>query len=288
MGRKNRKARFSGDTDTGLGTIKWCPACGVELEDINGVQDNLLGAWQYCPNPMCGTYMEFIPEDTQPLSATCGYHAGIPKSYNKAWYQTTGQQTQAVGRTCDHWRDPVKVGEHYITVSAWSDRPKTPDMAPYPDMGVYVADNWMRNFNGFMGVGVAIPNKYKALICDWPDFGVVELEEVQWLVLYAVDCLEKGMDVDIGCVGGHGRTGTLLACIIAYLEGCNTSKAITRVHTRHCKKAIESKSQVNLIRAFCDEPIPEKVMVKEWCLYLDEVRPEKGKYKELISRMVEA
>jgi len=274
MGKKNRTKRKDSDTDKRSGLIAWCPLCDSQLKVIHGEQNGMSGAWYYCDAPACGTYMEFI-ENGQVLpqqgKMDCGYyggtyHAGIPTSYSGYKGETLGTH---VGRVCDHWRVPIRIGDHWITLSAWSDKPKkAADELPYPDVGVYVADIWTRNFGGFMGIGLNIPNKYSALICDWPDYGVVTLDEVRWLVLFIDDCLNNGMDVDIGCHGAHGRTGTLLGCLIAYYEECTSSQAITAVHKRHCAKAIESKGQANLIRAFCGEPEKVKNWCKEWCLYL--------------------
>lgn len=264
MGKKNRRNRKSQYEDNGLDMIQWCPACGHLLDIAYGEQSGEEGAWYYCPSDTCGQYMEFVPNPR--ISLTCGYKVGKQSSF----YSTSGYGALQGGRLCDHWRDPVRVGVYYLTVSAWVDRPVEEDTS-YPDMGVYVSELWMQHFSGLVGVGLTLPSKYKAIICDWPDYGVVSVEEVRWLVLWIVDCLEKGMDVDIGCHGAHGRTGALLACVIAYLEGCGALTAMNLVFKRHCNKCIETKGQANLVREFCGEPTVTPNKYKEWMLYLSNI-----------------
>lgn len=48
--------------------------------------------------------------------------------------------------------------------------------------------------------------------------------------------------VEIGCVGGHGRTGTALACL-AVLGGQRSAEAITWVRGNYCPAAVETTAQ---------------------------------------------
>lgn len=220
--------------------------------------------------------MEFI-EDDPGTNLMCGYSQNRRTGEFEYGHLASGNTVKSEGkkqttpyyggRVCDHWRELIPVGEHYISVSALADRPKS-GYTQYPDMGVYVSNQWARMFPGLHGIGIAVPSTYKAIICDWPDFGVVVVNDLRWLVLYTVECIKAGMDVDIGCHGAHGRTGTLLACVIAYLEGCTADAAIKATRERHCKKAIETKGQENLVRAFCGEPEKITLYRKEWILDL--------------------
>jgi protein-tyrosine phosphatase len=51
-----------------------------------------------------------------------------------------------------------------------------------------------------------------------------------------------GQHVEVGCVGGHGRTGTALACLAA-LSGKPAQEAVAWVRTNYCSKAVETPEQ---------------------------------------------
>jgi hypothetical protein len=62
------------------------------------------------------------------------------------------------------------------------------------------------------------------------------------MVDWVIEQLKLGKRIHIGCMGGHGRTGTTIAAIIAKATG--NVDAITWVRENYCKKAVESKVQV--------------------------------------------
>ena len=64
---------------------------------------------------------------------------------------------------------------------------------------------------------------------------------ISWLCL----ALDKGKRIHVGCVGGHGRTGLVLAAIAKEIN-CEMD-AITWVRDNYCKKAVETQSQVNFL-----------------------------------------
>jgi hypothetical protein len=97
---------------------------------------------------------------------------------------------------------------------------------------------------------------YPNIIVDWADMSSVELDELEPLVSIARKYLSCNRRVDIGCLGGHGRTGTLLACIIGKVENLLAEEAIDQVHKRYCKEAIESYRQRNLIREYLGSTQP--------------------------------
>jgi len=63
---------------------------------------------------------------------------------------------------------------------------------------------------------------------------------VEWLVEQVFD----GKKVHVGCIGGHGRTGTVLAAMVSL---CGTIDAIGYVREHYCEKAVESKEQVDFL-----------------------------------------
>ena len=55
-----------------------------------------------------------------------------------------------------------------------------------------------------------------------------------------------GRKVHVGCMGGHGRTGIVLAALVKVLTG--ESDAITYVRKNYCHKAVETSEQANFLK----------------------------------------
>jgi protein-tyrosine phosphatase len=64
-----------------------------------------------------------------------------------------------------------------------------------------------------------------------------------------LDRARAGRRVEIGCYGGHGRTGTALACL-AVLCGLPPSGAVTWVRSGYCERAVETEAQEAFARNF--------------------------------------
>mgnify|MGYP001618846850 CR=1 FL=1 len=89
----------------------------------------------------------------------------------------------------------------------------------------------------------------KRLYVSWPDQGVISIARVHQVVTYIVKTVESGSAVGVSCHGGHGRTGTLLACLLVY-KGHTANQAINFLRTRYCKKSVESVAQEHLIAGY--------------------------------------
>ena len=73
------------------------------------------------------------------------------------------------------------------------------------------------------------------------------------------DLLVIGKRLFIACSKGHGRTGCCLASLIAYVEsGERTPDPIAAVRQRHCREAVETRSQAEAIFAMRNEPLPTR------------------------------
>ena len=98
-----------------------------------------------------------------------------------------------------------------------------------PDFGLYLDERWRPPW----------PHDH----LDWPDFGVPG-DPV--LVVAALEPLlhraRAGQRVEIGCYGGHGRTGTALACL-AILCGQAPDEAVSWVRSTYCERAVETDEQ---------------------------------------------
>jgi hypothetical protein len=71
-----------------------------------------------------------------------------------------------------------------------------------------------------------------------PDDPVEFDKMIKWLAMQ----LAANKLIHIGCIGGHGRTGTVLAALVKEVDGIED--AITYVRENYCKKAVESSTQV--------------------------------------------
>jgi protein-tyrosine phosphatase len=155
---------------------------------------------------------------------------------------------------CRHWREPVGLlHEVMVFASAWFDRPMTGrgvDMS-WPDVGFYLDGSWSA------GVLVCSPGfrppfaqrpRSQIVVYPWPDLGAPRdprrfARALRWLLGQA----SGGRRVEIGCAGGHGRTGTTLAGLLV-LQGLSARSAIRRVRRAYREDAIESREQEAFVR----------------------------------------
>lgn len=101
---------------------------------------------------------------------------------------------------------------------------------------------------------------------DHPDQCAPQVPVSYWAAFNATLRAEypSGGHVIVACVGGHGRTGTVLASIIlAANPQCSAADAIKFVRQFHCECAIESAAQVRYLLAFRPEEEPEEWLVEE-------------------------
>lgn len=90
--------------------------------------------------------------------------------------------------------------------------------------------------------------RFDEVMVPCPDFGLPAVRPTFWHAIhkYAVD---KGYsDVCTHCVGGHGRTGTVMCALLITLKGFTVKKAISRVREDYCKFAVESDRQIEYLR----------------------------------------
>lgn len=139
---------------------------------------------------------------------------------------------------CAHCFDPFELpgGQDYdIRISA--KREHGPETTP--DYGLYAYSGWYPKC-----VHTFIP---------WQDYGLptVEFEKAARAIKDAWMRAAEGETVEVGCMGGHGRTGTILACIAILSDPEMTSKqAISHVRKTHCHEAIETNQQEWFIEWF--------------------------------------
>jgi len=88
--------------------------------------------------------------------------------------------------------------------------------------------------------------KVEEILFYIPDMGVpADPEEFKKMIAWIAVQLTALKLVHIGCIGGHGRTGTVLAALVTHMTG--ELDSITYVRKHYCEKAVESHTQVKFL-----------------------------------------
>lgn len=69
--------------------------------------------------------------------------------------------------------------------------------------------------------------------------------EFRKMIVWLGHEVQAGRKVHVGCMGGHGRTGTVLAALVKHMTGAED--AINYVRKHYCPKAVESASQIEFL-----------------------------------------
>ena len=147
---------------------------------------------------------------------------------------------------CRHDATACKVGPH--TVWLGSESAITRDRLKEIDLVISLNGN-------FPSGGYLMP--IHALDCYMQDFNAPKPETWRLIVDYIGGIAESGKRVLIFCTGGHGRTGTLAASLIAKFEP-NIDDPIVAVRERYCEHAVESAAQREAIYEILGRELPEK------------------------------
>ena len=93
------------------------------------------------------------------------------------------------------------------------------------------------------------PSPVEEIVIDWPDMGVIHADRFFWSQFFRLIKDNQKKNVVIFCVGGHGRTGTCVACFMTVMLGIHGGKAIRAIRDGYCKKAVETKEQEDYVRS---------------------------------------
>lgn len=83
----------------------------------------------------------------------------------------------------------------------------------------------------------------------WPDFRLPSDGVAAADAFRAAWARAETERVEIACAGGHGRTGTALACL-AVLDGVPNSEAVAYVRTHYDRRAVETPWQRRFVTRF--------------------------------------
>ena len=168
-----------------------------------------------------------------------------PSSQGSSSSSTT-PYTYTSSKGCKHIGDvAVKVGDLEIFLGA--DRDLKPKDFDNFDLVVPLC--------GQLGAGFG--RHFEVLSLYLQDYGGVP-DTWGAALQYLIDRLREGKKTLAYCVGGHGRTGTLLASLIALLEP-EVEDPVAEARTRHCSHAVESEGQIKgIFKLKGIETVPEK------------------------------
>lgn len=83
----------------------------------------------------------------------------------------------------------------------------------------------------------------------WPDFWLPSDRRATADALREAWARAEAECVEIACAGGHGRTGTALACL-AVLDGVPNHQAVTYVREHYAPRAVETPWQRRFVSRF--------------------------------------
>ena len=164
---------------------------------------------------------------------------------------------------CGHWRVHIPIhGVPGVLLASghqnYPERTNATHWTPYPDLGVYLSDYWLADLGGMAGVGVDVPlvPLWPFITVLWSDFGVVSQAYYKVLVDTVVAALSEGKTVEVACAAGHGRTGTLVAGILATVEKLGAKDTLIALRARYCVNAVETHKQEVMLYELLNEAPP--------------------------------
>ena len=91
---------------------------------------------------------------------------------------------------------------------------------------------------------------WPADLIAWPDFGLpTEPEVAAGQITDAFGRAQRGELVEVGCLGGSGRTGTVLACM-AVIAGVQPAEEVPWVRAAYRPEAVETAEQEAWVQWF--------------------------------------
>lgn len=156
---------------------------------------------------------------------------------------------------CRHFQEALKLPDDTVVYASSAHRDRQGD--PIPDLGIYLDGVWTPDCIAFY-VGC-------------PDYGVPvpSAENVLHIANEGLRVAREGGRVEIGCIGGHGRTGMMLAIMVALTQRRpNAKRAIAYVRKHYCDHAVEAEVQewyvAGIVAEITGKPWPAKPEPKKY------------------------
>lgn len=246
------------------------PTCQIRLKATQAENCNC-ASWRYkgvhmydCP--ASPDHKAFGVVETDESKCTCNakkfnssVHVGAcPLNKGLGATGTNYKPTYVYKPSCKHGREaaPFKLTDT-LSILLLADR----DCKFYDDekvdIGVYLYSGWQGKSvvvtPGLKGLPFKTTDRLtEAVMLPWPDYqpypNVQQLHDViQWMLA----TIAKGKVMETGCMGGHGRTGTMASCLLmAANPGMLPADALMKVRKEHCTKAVESVKQMDQLCEF--------------------------------------
>ena len=113
---------------------------------------------------------------------------------------------------------------------------------PNRDLGLYMDPGWAPT--------------WEAELIDWEDFGLpTDADQAVDQIVRAYRQAASDRRLEIGCIGGLGRTGTVLACM-AVLAGVPAGEAVAWVRAHYDRCAVETADQEAWVLWFAERVGP--------------------------------
>lgn len=152
-------------------------------------------------------------------------------SYQKATTKTAAHHYPR----CYESHPPLSIGDHKI----YGGNCSTP-VVLNADVYVALQSSYKEDAKGYPW------HQTTSFTFSIPDMGVpASVDEFKKLIDWLSVQLTAKKLVHVGCIGGHGRTGMVLAALVATMT--NEKDAIAYVRENYCKKAVESTTQVDFL-----------------------------------------
>lgn len=138
-------------------------------------------------------------------------------------------------KKCRHYEQELTLPDGTIVYPSSMNNRKSGQ--PTPDLGVYLDRGWTNQ-------------GYPAMYLSWPDMSLplIDSQSLLWVVQMMLEQARAGFTVEFGCIGGHGRTGTLLGVILCYAGLGESEDPVDWVRKNYCSHAIESEKQEWFVR----------------------------------------
>jgi hypothetical protein len=155
---------------------------------------------------------------------------GVTEFFEQTLISSKGKRSKII--ECSHFGVGVDVGHNIIVYGSVAHSPQSHHEG-IPDFGLYADKCWEPAWRNEFIV--------------WPDFELPSYEKLAMKqISEALGRAKQGLKVEVGCKGGHGRTGTILA-IMSVILGDHPKKAINRIRKNYCPLAIETQVQENFV-----------------------------------------
>ncbi|ATY16111.1 protein tyrosine phosphatase [Amycolatopsis sp. AA4] len=116
---------------------------------------------------------------------------------------------------------------------------------PEPEFGLYLGSRRMRaRYDPLLG--------WERRWVLWPDFLLPrDREDARSQILGLHERAVAGEAVEVACLGGVGRSGTVLACLVT-VGGVGPGEAVAWVRREHHPRAVETPWQRRWVRWFAE------------------------------------